>query len=386
MICDVLSGHSGTTKFALNIASGFIDRGAQCKLLTLKKTSDALLLEKLFKSIDVEVCSSHFARSLSMMLQYPLIKFFESQAFNGEDAINIFGALFLARKLKKVIGEYDILIFINIYAAIPLLLSTSNSKSKFVLYFHEPPLFAEMPYIVRKLLVLYVKIVSSKCTLRISTSDKMRDSIKKNLQINTLSIPFAFSRKPHTTRKEDFIIADTRWTGQRDPFFLLEIASRLPRMNFKMCGKFGNHEIENRFLKLAEEMNVRDRIEMLHELDEDVLDSLFRRAKCYVRWGTLGGETGTSFGVFQSISNGCIPIISDDLGSAEFIKKCINDDVVVKRDPSSFSAIINRLVEDDNYFLALLQKVIKCRDNYAWSEYVENLMAHIFERARTSNS
>ena len=200
-----------------------------------------------------------------------------------------------------------------------------------------------------------------------------------------LAMPFVFSSthvvkdyftlKKLNLQKEKFVLLDTRWTFVRNPFFAIDIMKILPEVKFTMCGTFGSSELRQNFIDRINSEALNERISIMEDLAEEALDELYSRAMCYIRWSNPDiVETGPSYGLIQSISNGCVPIVSSELGSASDVLEHMGRDFVVSNTPQGFASAIERLFRDRDFLNEAVQKAVKWRNGYTAKEYRESLL------------
>ena len=112
---------------------------------------------------------------------------------------------------------------------------------------------------------------------------------------------------------------------------------------------------------------------MISGLSEDKLHELYDRAKVVVRWSAYH-EVGNSFAVTQGISHNCVPIIDENLGSADLISENVSRDLVVKRDAAQFADRIVRIFEDSVYYKQVMEELEIFKKKNTWDVFVTNLI------------
>ncbi len=377
VILDSLSGHNGTSKLAIKLFEALRALKHDVSVLALRKTIDWKNLLSELKDAKPEFVGSRISDFISFLIEAPLIKLRMKGSFDLDDRVNIFGLLF-NRTLKNKLYGADIVIFMNIWASFSLLLLSGCRIRYTVTYFHES--YSPFPWPYKTVLdALLKKTVRNSSTL-ISVTEETRKALLYENNIVTFTLEQAVDLKEVVHNKDDYILADTRWTKERNPFFLIEIAKFLPNFKIIMCGKFGSEELKSNFTKSIIDNRLDNQIVIQNNLEEDELNSLYKHAFCYVRWGGLVphgeklAERGPSFGVYQAISNGCIPIISNNLGSAEVIKMQISQEIVVPLVAFNFAQIILKLFNEREFFDEIFGRLLKFRKNNTWEKYAKRLL------------
>jgi glycosyltransferase involved in cell wall biosynthesis len=136
--------------------------------------------------------------------------------------------------------------------------------------------------------------------------------------------------------------------------------------------------LRKRFEKELAEHRVEDRIHIREENTEAELDILYSTARCFIRWSNPSVvETGPSYGLIQAISNGCVPVISMDLGSSPRVAEKLGPEFAVDNTVAGFADAIRRLFNDEEFFAKAVQNVINWRNSYTGKEYGERLLSII---------
>lgn len=375
---DTLSARTGATKLMLQVADAFLSHGDKVTLVFFSDDGSRHLIENRLARFDVMIQQSTLSKYVSILTQVPIIKLFMKDAFSIKDGINVLDQFAFVRKLRRRKTCYDLIIVMSIWSGFMLPLLDDSYKVRTILYFHEPPTFSGLPFPLRILLRLHMHILRPHVALNVSITHAMARSIANESTLRTAVVPDAFYERPVIREKQPFVLLDTRWTVVRNPFMVADIADVLKNIRFVMCGSFGSVALKQKFLNELKERHLEQVVEMKENLEEDELEALYSRARCYVRWsGKSTDETGPSFGLVQAVSNGCVPIISDNLGSARYVRQFVGDDFVVKNDAAEFASAIKRVFSDGKFFDDALKRVIEWRDGYTARDYRKLLLSYL---------
>ena len=376
IIKDTLSAKTGATKLAFDIAKSFISSGDRVKIVFFHDDGTSHLIDlQSMKTLEVDIEEDNIWFLVSQLFQVPVFKLFLKGAFYIKDAVNIFGQLKFAKKINRSNIDFDLIICMSIWTGIVPILMKHEYRKRLILYFHEPPTFSGLPFAIRKILGLYLNKLIKISAVNVSITDKMRDDIRSSLGINTHVVKDYFTLKKLNLQKEKFVLLDTRWTFVRNPFFAIDIMKILPEVKFTMCGTFGSSELRQNFIDRINSEALNERISIMEDLAEEALDELYSRAMCFIRWSNPDiVETGPSYGLIQSISNGCVPVVSSELGSASDVLEHMGRDFVVSNTPQGFASAIERLFRDRDFLNEAVQKAVKWRNGYTAKEYRESLL------------
>ena len=84
---------------------------------------------------------------------------------------------------------------------------------------------------------------------------------------------------------------------------------------------------------------------------------------------------GNSLSIIDAISYNCIPVIDKNLGIANFIEDNISPYLVVNGNAEEFTKIALKLLNENDFYKEILNNVIKCKKNYSWEKYANNLLS-----------
>lgn len=376
IIKDLLSARTGGTKLTLDVAKALQSIGHDVRIVFFHSDGTEGLIRDEMTNLNFEIYENPRLFRLSQLAQLPIIKVFLKDAFKPDDAVNFLSQLSFIRYLNRLPWKYDLLISMSLWTGLVSILVHSHYRKHSILYFHEPPTFGGLPLPLRILLRSYLHRIVRSVALNVSITEMMKKAIEESLGIRSAVLADAFRVKSTLKEKEDFVLADTRWTFIRDPFFLISIAKETEGVRFVMCGGFGSPSLRDDFRNAVIEAGLSDRIEMREQNSESELDSLYSRARCYIRWSSKSvDETGPGYGLIQAVSNGCIPIVSENLGSASYVRENIGEAFVVRNEPSEFASVIRRLFSDSVLQSETYGRVIEWRNSYTAKDYGNALLA-----------
>ena len=377
MVCDTLNGHNGSTKMFLKTAEGFSKRGDEVFIISFGKTIDWTDLNEVPLGVPHRILESKSHRILKSA--FIRLIFGKKTFFKVDDTPSLLQQF----RLWRIIGEIgftpDLVFFLNMWCSLPLLLKSKSEVPKSCILLHEAPIFEEVPIIERMVLLSYVKMLFRKTSKMISTSDQTANNTKLRLGIASSTIyHIAFDSPKSDQKKENLIIADSRWTKEREPEFLLGIVKELPDMKFIMHGKFVDQQVRIALLREIASKNLSHRLQLIDGTSDIELVELYKRAKFYVRWAGRH-EDGIGAGIINAVSYNCIPIVDDKLGSAKFVSKNISTKLVVTREPTSFVEAINFVLNDVDTYNHVMQRIRECQRNFTFEKYASLIANACFD-------
>ena len=379
---DTLSARTGASKLTLEIARAFADAGDDVRVVFFHDDGSSHLMHESANGLKIEIFERGLHSGLSKILQSPVMKIFMKDAFTLDDAVNLLGELSYTRTLNASKEGPDLIIFMNMWSGIPAVFMSNRYRSHSVLYFHEPPTFSGLPLPVRVALRWYLRLLLNRISTNVSITEATRSAMERGAGIRSRVVPDAFRILPVSGEKEDFVLLDTRWTWVRNPFFLIEVARLAEGIRFKMCGSFASAELKEQFISELRLNGVADRVEVHDNLRESELGLYYSKAKCYLRWSNSKiSETGPSYGVIQAVSNGCIPVVSRNLGSSQYVSEHLGSEFVVDNDPGLFAGVVKSLFADGSFYAQSLSRLLSWRNSYDWNDYRRELIGISLENA-----
>ena len=369
LVGDVLNGHSGTTKLLLYFAKSLEAQGVKAKLIFFGETQDSDNIKDEFGSFDYVILKNRFLDFIEFPLRLYIYKTHSS--FNGEDVPSIILQLFMLRKIRTMKFEPDHIIFLNHWASFACILCPVNKEN--ALFLHEAPIFTDFNLIARVFLRLYIKILLQKVT-PISTTKSTMTRTLALYGIKTEIMSMVHFEDFPLTLKENIVLLDSRWTDGRDPLFTIELSKALGDYPIIMHGFFPDKNIEMNMKETIQRSKLK--VSIISGLTEGELSKLYDRVKVVVRWHA-NQEAGPGAAVVVGISHNCVPIVDEELGSAEIIRNNVSKELVVKKDASEFAKKISKLFVDQDFYSSILEKLREFKEDNSWTVFTRNLISEL---------
>jgi len=366
---DVLNGHSGTTKLMINMARGFKRLNYNVLMIFFGETDDSINIKDSLKDINYYILKFSHLNKIEYLVHLYLS--FKMKNINIDDIAYITNEFKLKKFLKKIKFSPDFIIMSNFISAFFLINYKNNSKK--ILILHEAPLFDDFNRLLRFFLLRYIYYLNKKTDF-LSISSEIKNKTLKNLNINSSFIfPVGFDNINIDKKKKDnFILIDTRWTDDRDPFFIIDILKNVDS-HFIFHGYFPDNKLKNSLIEKIKSLNLINKISVISGLSDEELNSYYKKSKIVLRWSGIH-ESGNSVSTINAITYECIPVIDNKLGFNEFLSKNISNDIVVKRDPDDFSIIINKILNDDELYNYLQEKIKTIKKIYTWERICNEIL------------
>ena len=366
---------SGMVRWSAGWSKGLSDVGNQVEMIFLREARSAHQVKGLLSGLHYSSYLSGTIARLSEAVGSPFVRLGASESFevdSSPDPITWALAPIIGRWDKK----FDLVIASEEFTGLAALAANLLNGTPYVLFFQEAIAENEPPWL-SLLLRPWRLVVSRRAALCVGVTTRVAASYQRTLGIEVKVIPHGCNPAPRiSTSKQDFVLADTRWTPVRDPAFLLDVAELVDCVRFVVAGSFASHDAQARFQLEICQRNLGNRVQLATGLTEEALTELYRTALVYVRWAAHSSETppesGPSFGIFQALSQGC-PIIADTNLSMDSIVISRFKDWVLPRNPSVFAERIEALAANPSLVAELSLMAWETAKELSWTNRARQL-------------
>lgn len=330
----------------------------------------------LFKGMRLQRYASPWTQLLTRRILGAPLKLFGQGLFSTDQIVDLLGESIASRKLRMLMSNTDVIVYSNFFSIPPPRLL--EAKSSHELLVHHEYLGGEwLPPLVRLGVHSYVRRASALMGRSIAITERMARSLAQSA-ISTQAIPDGFqqnwltSTKPQTTS----VIVDSRWHRNRQPLRLVNIASRTPKVNYLMLGRFQDPSLKDDLQNQIRAHGLGDRVILSGRLSEQEYFEAYSRAHIVLRWAVPGTEDGFPLSLVYAVSAGCVPIMSSGLGATDHLAKEVSPDLAVNSD-EEFAATINRLSSDSSYYLEMKRRVDQWRIRRPWSQVAQEMLSSL---------
>lgn len=217
--------------------------------------------------------------------------------------------------------------------------------------------------------------------IAIKNSDIVLTNTKYNLELlhnNDIKNAFEMypgltlkNEVPKFTEKENIAISVTMWDFGRKPENLVEIGKHLKTGKMFIVGDWADENYKNIFSKRIKDANLDEKIIVTGPVTEEELQSLYKRAKIFIRFGY--DEKGPGMGSLESISWGIPLIINNGIGIKEIVKDKVNGYIVNEMNYIDISTLVEKLFNDPQEWSNISQNNLKLAENMSWDKHNSKL-------------
>jgi glycosyltransferase involved in cell wall biosynthesis len=359
---------SGSIRWSVGWSQGLGQLGNQVQTVFIREADSAAQMHTLLAGLNVvSYLTGRYAR-VSEWLGAPFIELWARNSFGLDSSPDLLSWA-LAPLLGRWRRNFDLVLVYEEFTGLGALVANLLNRTPYILFLQEA-IASDEPRTLRSALRPWRRQVARRALMRVANSAKIAASYEKELGLHVDVIPHGCDPAPSiVVPKSDFVLADTRWTPGRDPFFFLEIAERVSRLRFVIAGSFHSPDIEQRFRRELKQRGLAGRVRVATGLTEEKLVQLYRTALVYTRWAahstSAPPESGASFGIFQALSQGC-PIVADASLSMDPIVRARFRDWVVPTDPACFAEKLETLAADPVRVAALSREAWETAKELSW--------------------
>ena len=370
---------SGMMKWAAGLSNGLENAGAKTTLVFLQYGALSDKVRSLLIGHSVVYPHDTFAAKASNKLSMLLFRKYLSESFFKESSPNLF-FWSIVPFLHSWRKRFDVIVASDELSAVTGFISNLFWRIPYVVYVHEPPSPIE-PFPISFIHKQLRRTIFKRALMLVSISSKTMKNLESFSEIPAFIIPSGCSPESDILlKKELFVLCDTRWSVQRNPFFVIEVAKRCPEIIFIIAGSFPDKAVKSDLQRAISHEKLGERLLIRDELDEQTLSRLYKQSAVWIRWagreGNYTPESGSSMGIYQAISAGCPVVVDEELGLDDDLKYKLGD-MVVTFEAKRFSEVINRLFHDETMRTEYSIKVWNISKELTWDKRASQLLESI---------
>lgn len=362
--------YGGALKIAIEEAKELRKRGHNVKLIILRgKTTKEI--KDLLNGIDWEIMHDDKPSFLTPIYSYVTKKFRPDRGKESTVDLN------LIKKFRKkyAIFNPEYIICHDQWSGLAGYYYKRWYKTKYSVVVHEAIPDYTLP-ILSIIAKHYEKLALLNATKVLSVTPRVQESILSKYKINSTLLGYSVSAKKFLEypEKKEQIIAVSMWDLGRKPEVYLQLISRLKNFKLLMIGAWRDDTTLNSFLNKLNELKLKDSVEIIQNVTEEKLYSLYGLSKFNIRFSFE--EVGGGMSVFEALSCGTPSIVNERLGSSEFIRDYKIGFVISNDNELLVDETIACIKKEDNpiSFKSLQESMRKALHGLGWDKHVDLLI------------
>jgi glycosyltransferase involved in cell wall biosynthesis len=226
-----------------------------------------------------------------------------------------------------------------------------------------------------KLFVVYFEKKTIKHASKILTCSSVHaDLLKKKYNVISNNVyPGCYPVSKIKTKKDNYILAFTRWDHDKHPDFLLDLLERLSSVNLVIAGKWTNLDDFAAFKKQIKEMGLTKRVIIHDFLSKEKLIELSKKALVWIH----PNFEAFGMGGLEAAACGCPIIIPNGSGVTELFKTKVHGFFSEGLDLESIVKFIEPLLENRAKFAEMGEKAWKVACRYTWEYHAKMIEKYI---------
>lgn len=368
--------YGGALKIATEEAKELKRNGNNVRLIILRgKVTEEI--SNLLNDIDWEIMSNNNSSLLTPIFSYITKKFRPDRG--NESTIDI--DLLKKFSIKYADFNPEYIICHDQWSGLAGYYFKMRHQTKYSVIVHEAIPEYKVP-VLSILARYYEKKALLHATAVLSVTPKVQESLLAKYKINSVILGYSVWSKKFVaySNKKNQIIAVSMWDLGRKPWIYLSLMPKLENFKLLMVGAWRDDITLSRFLNKLDEMKLKDSVEIIQNISDDKLYSLYNLSKFNIRISF--GEVGGGMSIFEALSCGTPSIVNESLGSSEFIRDNKIGFVVTNDETLLIDEIITCIKKYDNpeSYKSLQESMQKVLPDLSWFKHTNLLISLYHEK------
>ena len=365
--------YGGALKIANEEARELKKRGNTVKIIFLRGESTKEISD-LLNGVDWEIMFNDDLSLLTPLYSYVTKKFRPDRGNESTVDLN------LIKKFQKKCNIFhpEYIICHDQWAGLAGYYCKKRNKTKYSVIVHEAIPDYSVP-LLTTIAKHYEKLSLLNATSVFSVTKKVQQSVLSKYNIRSEILGYSVSPKKFLgfKDKKDQIIAVSMWDKGRKPEIYLQLISRLHNFKLLMVGAWRDDLTFNTFKDKLSEMGLENYVDIIQNISEDELYSLYELSKFNIRFSF--GEVGGGMSVFEALSCGTPSIVNEKLGSSKFICDNKIGFVTCNDENKIVTEVIEYIMKYNNpvLFETLQKSMNESLPNISWAKHVDLLISSI---------
>lgn len=172
-----------------------------------------------------------------------------------------------------------------------------------------------------------------------------------------------------------YVLAATAWKEGKQLEGLLEVMAGIDSAELKVAGRWLHKSYRDRIDSLIEQLGLRSRVEIVGEVSEGRLNSLYANARAAV---IVNEERGFGLTALEAASNGCTFIIPEGCGATQFFEKDKDGFFFKSGDSVMLGEYIRAVLSSEDRAASMGEHAWRTvSDKYGWSRHAESIVAAV---------
>jgi glycosyltransferase involved in cell wall biosynthesis len=269
--------------------------------------------------------------------------------------------------------DYDLVIYVDQWAALTGVLNRLLHGTPFILFLHEffrrPPSGVLYPLLMLPA-ILWDRFAIACADVVVTTSEYNYREVSARRTRVFLARLGCKEAEQLAVRKKNQVLSLTLWDRGRNPWIYLDIAKSLPNVSFVLAGGWTEAAFREEVRSAARGLS---NVLITGPISDAEKERLLEESLVYLRFGYE--ERGPGLGGLEALGHGCLVITNRDLGLSEILVNRVDGFILDTPDPIAAAALIGEIIEYDPERIASMQSAaaVLCR-SMSWLAHGRVLM------------
>jgi glycosyltransferase involved in cell wall biosynthesis len=172
------------------------------------------------------------------------------------------------------------------------------------------------------------------------------------------------------TRRGDFAILATAWKQGKDPEYVFELASRIPKARFIIAGAWLDNSLRRSFTQKLAELSLEDRVEITGAVSEARLLELYSHAIVFLQ---IKPDVGFGLPALEAAGQGCTFVIPEGQGVCEILSGPGKGYFVREKQTDAIVDILTSFFDNPSSAIKMGELAREQSTGFSWERHAERL-------------
>lgn len=368
----------GVQKDAANEVSYLRKFGRDAKLLVLMKRGWRPKYQSFFPKVPTQFLSDSYPEILRNSYKFPVFTFFST--------LHVLSPYLAPAKIKPL--DFDIIVAHGTTTCLTALAIWKKHRIPYIAIINDPmeyilkKVYSQTPlrflfWVISPILFYLEKQIIENAKTAVILSEKHLPYMQKSYKITPeILIPGTIPLTKLPTKKQDYLIASSRWETSKNPYLLLEIAKLLKNVPIVVAGNWTDKKDLLSFKKKIDE----EKLDSIVTLKTDILPKdLLQLYRGAIAWVHPNVEA-FGLGGFEAASCGTPIVMPAGSGLSQILKDKKDGFFLKKTRAEEFARVLSYLIKNPKIARRMGKSAWQAiKEGHSWQNHTKQLEGLIIE-------